>query len=491
LQHGTFADITILKQADGLDAVLIQRYSINAVLKEKMMKRVKGLCLALYVLSAFNVNAEDSGYFSGVEQPTWMQNYPELQAEIQKRTAENQIRTNVQAQYGYQTQEQPQNSYSNNRMMPGFGQQGMPQGEMQPPQEMQELFAKYPELEAQMEALKDLDPEERMAAMQALQEQYPELQQMGPGRHGGPGAPMMGGNPMEELFSQYPELEAQMEALKELDPEERMAAMQALQEQYPELQQMGSGRHGGPGAPMMGGNPMEELFSQYPELEAQMEALKELAPEERMAAMQALQEQYPELQQMGPGGHGAPGAPGMNNEQMQELFTKYPELEAQMESMKDLEPEERMAAMQALEQQYPELQQMRPSEQGGGAPGAPGGSFPGQEGQSSGIQELFTQYPELQSQMESIRDLSGEERMSAMQSLEQQYPELQNMKPSRGQGMGRQGRQQGEYSGSDFSQRGGMSGSLGSSAMNTQYHIYRGSDTETGGVSYGMGYTGQ
>jgi ribosomal protein L29 len=435
------------------------------------MKKITGFAIAIYALTLTSGYTEEIN-FNTMENSQWMQRFPGMQQEVRNRMQQNQRRQAVRRNYSsidgssssnYSYLDNP-HSYNtrnsaNNRFV---GEDANP---------MEELFEKYPELQEKMDAMRNLSHEERMTAMQELEQQYPELVEMrpqgGPGRPGGPNGGM--NEQMQQLFNTYPELAEKMEAMKDLSHEERMSAMQELEQQYPELAEMrpqhGQGRRGGPGGGM--NEQMQQLFESNPELQTKMESLRDLSHEERRTAMQELEQQYPELAEMRPQhGQGRRGGPGGGmNQQMQQLFENNPELQTKMESLRGLSHEERRTAMQELEQQYPELAEMRP-QHGQGRRGGPGG------GMNQQMQQLFENNPELQTKMDELRNLSREDRRSAMQSLKQEYPELENIRGKRrgfGSGSNHNSAMQESGFGSSNRQRSfGRSSSQGFGGMNRQ-----------------------
>jgi hypothetical protein len=82
----------------------------------------------------------------------------------------------------------------------------------------------------------------------------------------------------------------------------------------------------------------------------------------------------------GPGG-GIPGGPGGLPPNAEELRIQYPEFIAALEAMQDLAPEDRRAAMEALFTEHPEWQSLMPTQPAGGPNGGarpPQGGVPPQ-----------------------------------------------------------------------------------------------------------------
>jgi hypothetical protein len=146
--------------------------------------------------------------------------------------------------------------------------------------------SKNPDMAAKMEALKNLTPEERKAKLQALhsQGQRPAFAQgqrpaFGPGHAPGQRPDFAADHPPMSA-----EMAAQMEALKNLTPEERKAKMQEF-----------------------GKKVAEQFKADHPDMAAKMDGFKNMTPEERKAQMDAFQKAHPDMK--GPQGKPAAGAP--------------------------------------------------------------------------------------------------------------------------------------------------------------------------------------
>ena len=223
--------------------------------------------------------------------------------------------------------------------------------------QIEELKTTNPELATQLEALKDLSAEERKTKMDELLAKYPEeLKNFAPPQGQGNGMEKgLGGDVakfIEELKKNNADLAAQLEALKDVSPEERKNKIDALVAQYPEeLKNLPKPQgQGGDVAKFI-----EELKKTNAALAAQLEALKDVTPEERKTKIDALVAQYPEELKNLPKPQGQEGQGVDISKQIEELKTTNPEVATQLEALKDLSAEERKTKMDELLAKYPDV----------------------------------------------------------------------------------------------------------------------------------------
>jgi len=241
-----------------------------------------------------------------------------------------------------------------------------------------ELTTKYPTIQADLDAIKDLTGNARKTKMDELIVKYPELK---------PTAPVAPALPTE-LTTKYPTIQADFDALKGLTPEERKTKMDELIVKYPELANMQKGPRGefgkdGQGLGFgkdgkvpefgMGGHGMfqltDELKAKYPTFESELTAIRDSLETERKAKMDELIVKYPELKPT------APVAPALPTE----LTTKYPTIQADFDALKDLTGDARKTKMDELIVKYPELANMQKGQGREFAKGGQGGHGFGQK----------------------------------------------------------------------------------------------------------------
>jgi len=163
---------------------------------------------------------------------------------------------------------------------------------------------------------------------------------------------------LEKFKAENPELFAQLEALKDLSPEDRKAKLQELKENNPELLSRFQGpHHGNMTHHGFGPKPgphfsprFEQGFQGRPPAFAWTQGqrpdfseLKDLSPEERTAKIEALKAEQ------------KAGWEAKQTEAKAQFAEAHPELAAALEGLKDLTPEERKAKMLELKTNSPEL----------------------------------------------------------------------------------------------------------------------------------------
>ena len=172
-----------------------------------------------------------------------------------------------------------------------------------------DLKTTNPDLAAQLEALKTLTPEERKTKMDELIAKYPDvLKNFAPPQGGPQGGKGQGGmeKQIADLKTTNPDLAAQLEAIQSLTGEERKTKMDELIAKYPDVlknfappqggdkgQGMGKGHDKGHGPDIA--KLIADLKTTNADLAAQLEALKDLTPEQRKSKMDELIAKYPDV----------------------------------------------------------------------------------------------------------------------------------------------------------------------------------------------------
>jgi len=178
-----------------------------------------------------------------------------------------------------------------------------------PPKISDELKAEYPTLEADLQALKGLTPDQMKTKMDELKTKYPDFfKNMPQPPQGQPpfGIPKIS----DALKAEYPNLEADLQALKDLTPDQMKTKMDELKTKYPDFfknmpqmppQMCRPPFDHGKMPFKMGGPPFDptkisdELKTEYPNLEADLQALKGLTPDQRKTKFAELKTKYPDF----------------------------------------------------------------------------------------------------------------------------------------------------------------------------------------------------